>query len=44
MKKLIAIIIVIALGATLFTLAGRAVETEIQSATAKASATASMVD
>lgn len=43
MKKLITIIVLLALGATLFTLAGRKVEAEIQNATAQATAAASYV-
>ncbi len=42
MKKLIAIAIAIALGATLFTLAGKAVETTINDSTARAQALATM--
>jgi hypothetical protein len=44
MKKLITIIILLALGITLFTLAGKKVENEISGRTAKATAAASMMD
>jgi hypothetical protein len=44
MKKLITITILIALGITLFTLAGKKVENEIANQTAKATAAASMMD
>ena len=44
MKKLITITVTLALLGTLFTLAGKKVEVEIQNATAKASATATMIN
>ena len=44
MKKLITIATLIALGIGLFTLAGKKVEAEIANATAKATATAGMLD